>query len=112
MTFLDGATPLGTATLSAGTASISTSALTAGSHSLTASYAGVANNFGASTSGAVTQSVSKANTTTTPSNASGTFGGPNVTLSANVTANSPSTATVSEGTVTFTVKQGPATSAR
>jgi len=109
VTFLDGATSLGTATLSAGTASISTSALTAGSHSLTASYAGVANNFGASTSAAVTQSVSKANTTTTASNAIGTFGGPNVTLSANVTANSPSTGTVSEGTVTFTVKQGATT---
>src|SRR5678816_1549745 len=109
VTFLDGATSLGTATLSAGTASISTSALAAGSHNLTASYAGAANNFGASTSAAVTQSVNKANTTATVSNASGTFGGPNVTLSANVTANSPSTATVSEGTVTFTVKQGATT---
>jgi large repetitive protein len=109
VTFLDGATSLGTATLSAGTASISAAALTAGPHSLTASYAGVANSFGASTSAAVTQAVNNANTTTTVSNASGTFGGPNVTLSANVTANSPSTATVSEGTVTFTVKQGATT---
>ncbi len=51
-----------------------------------------------------TLTVSKANTTTTVSDASATFGDANVTLMASVTANSPSTAMVNEGTVTFTVK--------
>lgn len=46
--FQDGATVLGTATLSGGVASISTSALTAGSHTLTANYQGDALNAVAS----------------------------------------------------------------
>jgi autotransporter-associated beta strand protein len=50
--------------------------------------------------------ITPANTTITAGSTSGVFGAASVTLSATVTANAPSTATVSEGTVTFTVKDG------
>src|SRR5207249_11823149 len=57
VTFRDGLTTIGTATLGAnGSASIVVSTLAAGSHSLTAAYGGSAN-FLASTSAAVTQVV-------------------------------------------------------
>src|SRR3989475_781968 len=56
MTFRDGATVLGTATLVNGSASISISTLAAGSHPLTAAYGGSAT-FAASTSAVVTQVV-------------------------------------------------------
>jgi Bacterial Ig-like domain (group 3)/Kelch motif/Galactose oxidase, central domain len=109
VTFLDGANTIGTATLSNGTATLPISTLTTGSHSLTASYAGVTNTFGASTSSAITPTVNQAGTTTTVSNASGTANQGNATLTANVAANSPSSATVNEGTATFTVKNGTTT---
>jgi sugar lactone lactonase YvrE len=57
--FLDGATSVGVATVGSGAASLTTSALTAGSHSITAVYSGDGN-YAASTSAAVTQTVSKA----------------------------------------------------
>jgi hypothetical protein len=57
VTFLDGASALGTNPLAGGSATFMTSALAAGSHSLTASYAGDAN-FAPSTSTAVNLSVS------------------------------------------------------
>ena len=61
---------------------------------------------GASTASSLDQFLYTAtNTTTTVSNAAATYGG-STTLSANVTANSPSTAIVNEGTVTFTLLQG------
>jgi hypothetical protein len=56
VSFLDGATPLGSAPLSAGSASISTSALSAASHSITAVYAGNGS-YNGSTSSALTQVV-------------------------------------------------------
>jgi hypothetical protein len=56
VSFLDGTTTLGTATLSSGAASYSTSSLAAGSHSITAVYAGDTN-FSGSTSNAVTVTV-------------------------------------------------------
>ncbi len=56
ITFMDGATTLGTGTLSSGVATLSTSSLAAGSHSLTAAYAGDTN-FLASTSPAVNYTV-------------------------------------------------------
>ena len=62
VTFKDGATTLGTGTLSGGTATFTTSALTAGNHSLTAEYAGDSS-YGASTSGALSQTVEKATPT-------------------------------------------------
>jgi len=56
VTFLDGATILGTGTLSGGTATFTTSTLAVGSHSITASYGGDTN-FSGSTSAALTQTV-------------------------------------------------------
>ena len=59
MTFRDGATALGTASLISGTASFTISSLAVGTHSLTAAYSGDINYIG-STSGAVTQTVGPA----------------------------------------------------
>jgi uncharacterized protein YjbI with pentapeptide repeats len=56
VTFLDGATSLGTGALNAGVAAYSTSALVIGSHAITASYAGDSS-FVDSSSGTVTQVV-------------------------------------------------------
>jgi hypothetical protein len=53
--------------------------------------------------------VDRADTSTTAADKSATFGDLSVTLMANVTANSPSTATVNEGTITFVVKLGSTT---
>src|SRR5206468_3782569 len=63
VTFKDGSTALGTASLSAGKATFATSALTTAGHSITATYNG-SGDFTASTSAALTQTVNKANTTT------------------------------------------------
>ena len=95
VTFKDGATSIGTGTLASGIATLSTSTLSVAAHSLTAVYAGDTNDA-ASTSTAVTQTVTQAITTTTLTSLPNpsTFG-QSVTLSATV---SPSTAT---GTVTF-----------
>jgi hypothetical protein len=58
VTFLDGATSLGTGTLSAaGVATLSTTALSAGAHTITAKYGGDAN-FATSTSSALTITIS------------------------------------------------------
>ena len=56
VTFMDGATPLGTGTLSGGVATFNTSALTDGSHSITAIYGGDSN-FVVSNSSALSQTV-------------------------------------------------------
>jgi hypothetical protein len=61
--FRDGATTLGSRTLSAGTATITTSALTTGKHSIKALY-GDASNFATSTTSVVTQRATKWPTTT------------------------------------------------
>ncbi len=95
VTFRDGATVLGTSTLSGSSATFSTAALAVGPHSITAAYGGNAN-FGASTSSPITQYVSNAATTTVvTSNLNPSTYGVSVTLTSTVT---PSTAT---GTVTF-----------
>jgi parallel beta-helix repeat protein len=60
VTFLDGATAIGSASLSSGQATFVTSTLTAGTHSVTAAY-GATVSFSASTSGPVTETVSPAN---------------------------------------------------
>ena len=59
VTFLDGATPLGSSPVSGNSASLNVSTLTVGSHSLTASYGGDANISG-NTSPVVTEGISKA----------------------------------------------------
>jgi len=65
VTFKDGATTLGTGTLNAsGIATFSTSKLIAGNHSITAVYGG-GMHYRASTSAKLTQTVTKASTTTT-----------------------------------------------
>lgn len=64
VSFQDGASLLGTASLSGGTARFTTSALTGGAHSIQAVYGGSVG-FVASTSGVLPQSVNKASTATT-----------------------------------------------
>jgi hypothetical protein len=98
VTFLDGATSLGTATVSSNAAQLSVSSLPAGSHSITAKYNGDAN-FSGSTSAALTQTVNQGSTAT--SIASGlnpsVFGQP-VLFTATV---QPPAGTTASGTVTF-----------
>src|SRR5206468_956054 len=101
VTFRDGATTIGTATLGAtGSASIIVSTLALGNHSLTAVYGGSAN-FQTSTSAVVTQVVNAGATTTTfttPPRSSTV--GQAVTLTATVVTVAPATG-VPTGTVTF-----------
>ena len=126
ITLRDGTTFLGTAPLSGGSASFSASSLSSGSHSITADYAGSAT-FSGSTSPAVTQMVNAPTVGTTTSLASSpnpsTPGQP-VTLTATVRPTSGSgvptgsvsfrrgrlvlgTATLSNGTATFTTSDLP-----
>ena len=98
VTFSIGATALGTANLSGGLASLTTSALPGGTDSVTAVFAGDAT-YATSTSSALTQTVTKANSTTTLAST------PNpssfaelVTFTATVAGQFGGTAT---GTVTF-----------
>jgi large repetitive protein len=102
VTIKDGAATLGTATLSGGAYSYSTSGLSVGSHSITAVYGGDGS-FATSTSGAVTQVVKQATTTTLASGLEPSMTGDSVTFTATVTG-SGGTPT---GTVTF--KNGGAT---
>jgi hypothetical protein len=98
VTFLSGATTLGTATLAGGVATLTTATLPSGANSITAVYAGDAT-FGASTSTAFVAVVNLATATTlavTPGNgATGSV----FTLTATVRSNG---AAVSSGAVTFT----------
>jgi V8-like Glu-specific endopeptidase len=107
VTFLDGSTPLGTATLVSpndgtftSSASLTTSAFAVGSHTITAAYGGNAYLL-ASTSPALTQTVNPAGTTTAPTpsaNPSPRNGA--VTFTARVSAAAPG-AGVPAGNVTF-----------
>ena len=97
VTFYDGASVMGTVSLSGGKASFSTSALGAGAHSIKAAYAGNSP-WVASTSAALTQTVNKAASSTALSSSTNPSPwGKNVTFTANVT----STSGVPGGTVTF-----------
>ena len=92
--FLEGATVLGTVTLSGGSAAFSTSALAVGAHQIKAQYSGDGN-YNGSTSATLTQNVNKANTTTAVvSSANPSQHGQSVTF----------TATVSPGAATGTVQ--------
>ncbi len=64
MTFLDGATSIGTGSVSSGAATFTTASLTGGSHSITAQYGGDSND-NAATSSAVTQVVNRTSVTLT-----------------------------------------------
>ncbi len=104
VTFMDGSSSVGTASLISGTASFTSGALGAGSHSITATYGGNGN-FLASASGALAQIVSKANTTITISSISPNpvLAGQLVKVSFTITPNVPGggtptgTVTVSDG---------------
>lgn len=94
VTFKDGATTLGTATLAAGSAAYSTDALTGGSHGLTAVYAGDTT-YSGSTSATLTQSVKNPSSTAVVSGLNPADLGQSVSFTASVT---PAAAT---GTLTF-----------
>src|SRR5207245_2215702 len=99
VTFKAGATTVGTGPLSGGVATFSSSTLAVGGHSITADYNGDSS-FNIS-SGALTQTVNKANTTTAlTSSVNPSVFGQSVTFTATVTANSPGAGTPT-GTVTF-----------
>jgi hypothetical protein len=69
VTFLDGSTSLGTATLSGGVATFKTTGLTVGTHSITAQYGGDSN-FHSSTSKLLSEVVGKPDFSLSPSSAS------------------------------------------
>ncbi|MGC2422757.1 MAG: FG-GAP-like repeat-containing protein [Nitrospirota bacterium] len=99
VTFMDGATTLGTGTLYSGTATFTTVALSVGSHTITAVYGGDTNDTGSTSSG-ITQTVNQAITATVTTVSSGSLNdtssyGDSVTFTAKV---KPTAAT---GTVTF-----------
>ena len=101
--FLDGATMIGSGTLSSTApfrATFTTSTLAVGAHSITASYAGNAN-FNGSTSAVLTQTANKAGTSTSVASSlnPSTFG-QSVTFTATVTVVAPGAGSPS-GTVTF-----------
>src|SRR2546425_2990603 len=99
--FLDGATVIGTGTLNAArTATFSTGALSVATHSFTATYLGDGN-FLTSTSGAVSQVVNKASTTTSlTSSVNPSVFGQSVIFTATVAVVSPCAGTPT-GTVNF-----------
>ncbi len=97
VTFKDGATTLGTGTLASGLATYAASFSTTGVHSLTAVYGGDASD-GASTSGAVSETVTSSITTSAlslTSSANPSAAGSALTLSVTVAGTSPT------GTVQF-----------
>src|SRR5205823_783146 len=104
VTFLDGATPLGSGVLAnvSGVlkATFTTSALSVAAHTITAQYQGDGN-FATSTSGALTQTVNQAATRTAlVSNANPAVFGQSVTFTATVTATAPGSG-VPTGTIQF-----------
>jgi hypothetical protein len=109
VTFMDGATTLGTGTLAdvggVATASFTTgpNQLAVGSHPITAVYGGDAN-FGPSTSGIVTRVVNQATTSTAvTSSLNPSVFGQSVTFTATITINPPSGAATLTGSVQFSV---------
>ncbi|MBN2463258.1 MAG: Ig-like domain repeat protein, partial [Dehalococcoidia bacterium] len=99
--FMDGATPLGTRTLdAAGQATLTTSSLSVGDHTITAEYGGD-DNFNFSPLNPLTQTVNKANTTTTLDSISNpSVYGQSVTFTATVFAVAPGAGTAT-GNVIF-----------
>ena len=107
VSFMDGTTLLGTGAVSGGIATFTTTMIPAGSNSIKAVYGGDTN-FTTSTSGSLSQTVSKSATTTKLTKSSTTVlkFGQSVTFTATLAAVSPGAGT-STGTVTF--KDGSAT---
>ncbi len=97
VTFLNGGTSFGSASLSGGVATLMTNALPAGTLSITASYSGDGSNAG-STSSPLSQVVKQDSTTTAlASNLNPSTYGQSVTLTATVSSSGPTPT----GTVTF-----------
>jgi hypothetical protein len=106
VTFKDGTTVLGTVPLSGGAGTLSTSSLSVGSHPITVEYAGDTN-FYPSVSGSLSQTVSRADTSTSlTSTANPSVFGQAVTFTATVVPVAPG-AGIPSGTVTF--KEGSTT---
>ena len=100
VTFYDGSTSLGTASLSSGSASFTAKALPTGADAITAVYNG-APHFTTSTSAALTQSVNQAGTTSVVTSATNpSVFGQSVTFTATVTAVAPGSGTPT-GSITF-----------
>ncbi len=97
MTFRDGATVLGTGTISSGVATYSTTTLAVATHSITAVYSGNTN-FITSTSSALSQTVNKATTTTTLTSSTG---GQSITPGTLVTFTATVNPAAATGTVSF-----------
>jgi uncharacterized repeat protein (TIGR03803 family) len=96
--FMSGSTSLGTAQMTSGTASLTTTDLPEGTDSITAAYSGDSS-FAGSTSAADSQTVNKANSSTTlKSSLNPSTFGQSVTLTANISGQFSGVAT---GTVTF-----------
>jgi hypothetical protein len=101
VTFKDGTTTLGTASLSNGQAMLAKSSLAVGGHGITVTYSGDAN-FTGSTSGTLQQTVAKDGTTTiVTSSLNPSVFGQSVTFTATVSANAPGSGKAGSGTVTF-----------
>jgi autotransporter-associated beta strand protein len=93
VSYFDGATLLGTATLSSGVATLTTSSFSVGTHSITAVYSGDSN-FSGSTSSTISQVIaSSASTTALITSDNSTDLGEFITLTATVTVVSPGTGT-------------------
>ncbi len=101
VTFEDGSTVLGTATLSGGVANFTTTMLPTGSNSIKAIY-GADSNFAASTSNSLAQTVAQSATTTALTKSTTTTAkfGQGITFTATMAAVSPGAGTPT-GTVTF-----------
>ena len=84
VTFLDGATSLGTGTITSGIATLTISSLTAGTHSITAQYGGDTN-YTVAVSTPVSQLVNKATLTVTANDASRSYGTANPAFTSTIT---------------------------
>lgn len=101
VTFLDGATSLGSATLTGGVATFNTSNLAVGAHSITAQYSGDSN-FHSRTSTVLSQVVSLAtDSSVLASSANPALVGQSVTFTATIASTSGGATATPTGTVTF-----------
>jgi PKD repeat protein len=102
VTFFDNGNLIGTNALVSGTATFSTSALSGGAHPITATYSG-GTNFNGSSSGAITHTVNKADTTTSiTSSTNPSYFGQTVTFTATVTISGTGAGTPT-GVLTLTI---------
>jgi hypothetical protein len=100
VTFKDGATPIGSGTVTAGTATLNTSSLSVGAHSLTAVYSGDGNFIASSGTASLTVNMATSTTVVTASPNPATYG-QSVTLTAAVPAGATGTVTFKDGTTTL-----------